>query len=218
MRAIALAGFVVAALVVALYVLVGRDSNAAIAVEPTTAKTTHSDAPSAAVAVGEIQPRSGQITRPTQTASASGPAPSLQTTGPSNAAGTATEAAPVTPEKRFQWKLWQGLRRTETAVIDCIDAAKSIGARVDGTSVYGVVLARKGDQVVVEGSTFEYGPYTGTLQSCLQGSANDVVVEYLPDGVDRIVAYRKITVENGEITLFRSPGWDVQQPAPAPTP
>jgi uncharacterized protein YpbB len=118
-----------------------------------------------------------------------------------------------TPTDLMRWSLMRAIRTTEPAVLDCLDKAKQAGVAVDGTSVYGFYVAKKADQIVFDGSTFESGPYPASLNKCIQNVTNNAVVDSLPDGTKRVQALRKLVVEHGEITAYKLASYHVDPPA-----
>ena len=101
-------------------------------------------------------------------------------------------------------------------MLDCLDKAKQAGVAVDGTSVYGFYVAKKADQIVFDGSTFESGPYPASLNKCIQDVTNNAVVDSLPDGTKRVQALRKLVVEHGEITAYKLASYHIDPPATGP--
>jgi hypothetical protein len=217
MRLVVLGGFLVAALAFAMLFVIHRE----IQPEPvhpqgpaaTRAATTSSPAPPAtSTPTASIEPRR----EPAATRHSAMPI------APAIPAAPELVAAPPkhvdTPTDLMRWSLMRAIRTTEPAVIDCLDKAKQAGIAVDGTSVYSFFVAKKGDQIAFDGSTFESGPYPASLNTCIQAVTNNAVIDSMPDGTKRVQALRRLVVDHGEITAYKLASYHIDPPAPGATP
>jgi hypothetical protein len=213
MRLVVLGGLVVVALAFGLLFVLHREMQT----EPldpqgtaaTPATTSGSPAPSA-TAPATVEPRREPIA---SHHSAAPIAPAMP------AAPELAPAAPKhvdTPTDLMRWSLMRAIRTTEPAVLDCLDKAKQAGIAIDGTSVYGFYVAKKADQIMFDGSTFESGPYPASLNKCIQDVTNNAVVDSMPDGTKRVQALRRLVVEHGEITAYKLASYHVDPPATGP--
>jgi hypothetical protein len=215
MRLVVLGGLVVVALAFGLLFVLHREMQAEpldpqhTAAAPTA--TSGSTAPSA-TAPATVEPRREPIAAHH---SAAPIAPAMP------AAPELVPAPPKhidTPTDLMRWSLMRAIRTTEPAVIDCLDKAKQAGIAVDGTSVYSFFVAKKGDQIAFDGSTFESGPYPASLNNCIQAVTNNAVVDSMPDGTKRVQALRRLVVDHGEITAYKLASYHIDPPAPGANP
>ena len=212
MRLVVLGGILVAALAFAMLFLIHREIQAEpVHPQTTAAPVATTGAPTTpSMPAPTVEPRREPIA---QHRSAAPIAPAIT---------AAPELAPEkpkhvdTPTDLMRWSLMRAIRTTEPAVIDCLDKAKQAGIAVDGTSVYGFYVARKGDQIAFDGSTFESGPYPASLNNCIQAVTNNAVVDSLPDGTKRVQALRRLTVEHGEITTYKLASYHIDPSATGP--
>lgn len=210
MRLVVLGGLLVAALACVMLFVIHRE----IAVEP-----LHSRVESASAT-----PASPTVVSPAHTSEPrrewSAPHRSSASPAPAISGGQETVAVAAkhvdTPVDQLRWSLMRAIRTTEPAVLDCIDKAKQAGIAVDGTSIYGFYVGRKADQLVVDSSTFDSGPYPASLNNCIQAVTTNAVVDSMPDDAKRVQAFRKLVVEHGEITAYKLQSFHVDPPATAP--
>lgn len=215
MRLVVLGGLVVAALGVVLLFVIRRE----IQPEP-----VHPQGPAATPTPASPSAPSPAVATATATV-----APRREPGAPHHSAMPIAPAMPAAPELAparpkhvdtptdlMRWSLMRAIRTTEPAVIDCLDKAKQAGVAVDGTSVYSFFVAKKGDQIVFDGSTFESGPYPASLNKCIQDVTNNAVVDSIPDGTKRVQALRRLVVEHGEITAYKLASYHIDPP-PATT-
>lgn len=211
MRVIAVAGLVVVALGVGLWFLIVRDDGAKV-VPDAKASTPKTDeaapAPSAAV---EMQPRKApsvgaEIKKSIEAKRAKDErsAPSLVTDG--SGSGSAKVA---TPADHMRWAMMKAVHAMEPAILDCLDQAKKAGDDVNAVSSYSYTFSRKGDEVVLESTTLEYGPYPATLNTCIQAAGKTTGFESMPENATRLKLINKLTVENGEIKNLQMPSYHV---------
>jgi hypothetical protein len=204
MRLVVLGGFVLAALAFVLLFVIHRE----ISAQPLRAQGTNAGATAAPVAT------SAPVATPATAAVTHEPrrepiAPHRTVLPLAPMVPAAPELAPAPPKKQdtptdlLRWALMRAIRTTEPAVLDCLDKAKQAGVAVDGTSVYGFYVAKKADQIVFDGSSFESGPYPESLNKCIQAVTKDVVVDSMPDGTKRVQALRRLVVEHGDITTYK---------------
>lgn len=216
MRLVVLGGLLVVALAFTLLVVIHREIQAepvhpqgAAATRVATSGSPTSPATTTAPAATVEPRREASVTHH----SALPLAPAIP------AAPEVVQASPKhvdTPTDLMRWSLMRAIRNTEPAVLDCLDKAKQAGVAIDGTSVYGFYVAKKADQIVFDGSTFESGPYPASLNNCIQAVTNNAVVDSMPDGTKRVQALRRLVVEHGEITAYKLASYHVDPPAPAP--
>ncbi|MEO6776409.1 MAG: hypothetical protein ABI467_25925 [Kofleriaceae bacterium] len=218
MRLVVLGGLVIGALAFALLFMIDRELDGA-PVDPPAAPPA-GPAMSRPTA-GSAPPASGTAPVPRPITHAPRRAPIMVYRAPLAMAPSAPELAPGPPKKKttpideLRWALMRAIRTTEPAVIDCLDQAKQAGVDVDGTSIYGFYVARKGDQIVFDGSSFESGQYPASLDQCLQDVTNNVVVDFMPDGAKRVQALRRLVVEHGAITTYKLKSFHVRPAKPA---
>ena len=108
----------------------------------------------------------------------------------------------------------RAIRATEPAVVDCLNQAKTAGTNVDGVSSYYFYVKRSGDKIVFDGAETEESPYPDPLKSCLQDAAKDVAVDSMPDDATRVQVLRRLTVEHGDISLYKLGAYHIVAPAP----
>ncbi len=216
MRFVVIGGLLVAAMAFALLHMVshGSDSVAAVAQistsEPTPALVAPAESPSGAPAVRAPTPRVAQHTAPTA-------APTL---APELALPPARQEDPAKPKKidtpidKMRWSLMRAIRATEPTVVDCLNQAKQAGVAVDGVSSYFFYAKRQGDKIVVENPEIEASPYADPLKTCLLDSAKDAVVDVLPDDVNRVQVLRRLTVEHGDIAVYKLGAYHIVDPQP----
>ncbi len=119
-----------------------------------------------------------------------------------------------TPIDKMRWSLMRAIRATEPAVVDCLNQAKQAGVAVDGVSSYFFYARRQGDKIVVENPEIEASPYADPLKTCLLSSAKDAVVDLLPDDVNRVQVLRRLTVEHGDIAVYKLGAYHIVDPQP----
>ncbi len=119
-----------------------------------------------------------------------------------------------TPTDKLRWALMRAIRATEPAVVDCLNQAKTAGTNVDGVSSYYFYVKRSGDKIVFDGAETEESPYPDPLKSCLQDAAKDVAVDSMPDDATRVQVLRRLTVEHGDISLYKLGAYHIVAPAP----
>jgi hypothetical protein len=216
MRLVVLGGLLVVALAFVLLVVIHREIQAEPAhAQGTVESSVGSAAPASSIVVAPAASRS----KPRRewsygSAAAAAPAPPMISATPELAATPPKHVD--TPTDLMRWSLMRAIRNTEPAVLDCLDKAKQAGVAIDGTSVYSFYVAKKADQIVFDGSTFESGPYPASLNNCIQAVTNNAVVDSMPDGTKRVQALRRLVVEHGEITAYKLASYHIDPPAPAP--
>ncbi len=119
-----------------------------------------------------------------------------------------------TPTDKLRWALMRAIRVTEPAVVDCLNQAKTAGTKVDGVSSYFFYIRRSGDKILFDGAETDESPYPDPLKSCLQNAAKDVVVASMPDDVERVQVLRRLTVEHGEIAVYKLGAYHIIDPSP----
>ncbi|CAN5436732.1 hypothetical protein BH11MYX1_BH11MYX1_48720 [soil metagenome] len=119
-----------------------------------------------------------------------------------------------TPTDKLRWSLMRAIRATEPAVVECLNQAKQAGANTDGVSSYFFYVKRSGDRVVYDGAETEVSPYADPFKACLQSSAKDAVVDALPDDVQRVQVLRRLTIEHGDIAVYKLGAFHIIEPAP----
>jgi hypothetical protein len=214
-RAIVVAGLVLVALGVGLWLMVVRDdASAAPEVKTTTsAKNEEHVAPPSRSA--EPQARRPENVAAdlkksfqAQMARDDRPAPSLAPEG--NVAGAGSGSAKVaTPEDRMRWAMMRTIRSLEPAIIDCLDEAKKTGGNVDGVSAYSYFFTKKGDDVTFDHASVEYGPYSEETNTCIQNAGKTATIDRAPEGATQFKVFGKLTVENGDIKNLQMPAYHV---------
>lgn len=210
MRLLVLGGLVVVAMGLALlYMVTGSTPHAA----------PHASRPEIEPAAGGV-PASGDgaarvhDTAPTLAPSLA-PAPTLAPgRNRPDGDGPAKPKHVDTPTDQLRWALMRAIRGTEPAVVDCLNQAKQAGTSVDGVSSYFFYVKRSGDKIVFDGAATEVSPYPDLLTSCLLSAAKDAAVDALPDDVQRVQVLRRLTVEHGDIAVYKLGAFHVVDPAP----
>lgn len=100
---------------------------------------------------------------------------------------------------------WNTLRDqvfdTETWISECNERALKTGAKLNGTAAYSFTLRRQGEKIVVGATGTEYSSIPDpAISQCMQDVSRRMTFEELPDGVDALVAYRKVVLKDGVLT------------------
>ncbi|CAN5743517.1 hypothetical protein BH11MYX2_BH11MYX2_16860 [soil metagenome] len=194
MKAVVFAGVIVIALLVALWISISGEPEAAIASEHHDTKAV---APSPEARPAPIAPRTATIPKstsprpvplPTHDSAPAQLAPALE------AQGSGSDVKKADP---FREELYEQVRFTEGAVADCLDAAKKKGALPNGDASYGIYLGYAEGKVVVEKMTTEYGPFPAEFNDCVAKSASTVALESLPPNLKHVAAFRGVRITNG---------------------
>jgi hypothetical protein len=196
MKAVVAAGLILVALMVALWISISGEPEAAVDTEHHETKVA-TPAPEARPA--PIAPRTATIPkpttpRPTQTQQAPfspPPAPALE------AQGSGSDVKKPDP---FALELLEQVRNTEGAVADCLDTAKKSGAVADGDASYGFYLGRAEGKVVIEKTTTEYGGFPPAFNDCVAKSAAGIVLDSLPANMKHVAVFRGVRVVDGQLT------------------
>ena len=106
----------------------------------------------------------------------------------------------------------RAIRGTEPAVVDCLNQAKQAGINVDGVSSYFFYVKRSADTVVYDGAETEVSPYPETLKACLLNAAKDAEVDALPEDARRVQVLRRLTVEHGDIAVYKLGAFHILDP------
>jgi hypothetical protein len=211
MRLLVLGGLVVVAMGFALLYMVTHGAGGAELPPPAAPRA---GVPESGHAAGGI-PSAGDVSAPVHhtaptLAPALAPAPAL---GPGRD-GQAKPKHVDTPTDQLRWALMRAIRGTEPAVVDCLNQAKQAGTSVDGVSSYFFYVKRQGDTIVFDGATTEVSPYPEPLTSCLLNAAKGAAVDALPEDVQRVQVLRRLTVEHGDIAVYKLGAFHVVDPAP----
>ncbi|MGE0396999.1 MAG: hypothetical protein AB7T06_09795 [Kofleriaceae bacterium] len=213
MRVLALAGLVVVALGVGLWLLIVRDDDDKVVPDAKAATSKADEAPPPAPSgSAAVQPRSVpnigaeiQKSIAAKRVKEDHAPPSLPTEG---IAGAGSAKQP-TEADHMRWAMMKAVHSLEPAILDCLDEAKKSGANLDGASSYGFFYVKNGEEIVFDGSTLEYGPYPEALNTCIQNTGKTMAITTLPPGATRIKVFSKLTVENGEIKNLQMPSFHV---------
>lgn len=98
----------------------------------------------------------------------------------------------------------------EPLVRACVEKAMVAGARPTGTAVLTYVVAKHGDKVQVEDTSFDSEQTTlhdDRLVECLHQTAKAMKFEGLPREAEGLVVTRTVTLENGELTEYKHVGF-----------
>lgn len=130
-------------------------------------------------------------------------------------APTLTEGAAVTPPTITE-ALNEQVLLTESQLLDCNDKALKAGKRLEGEAAFGFTIARKNGKITIESTGVEYTPFDGPTSDCLRETANAMVFEALPDGVEALTAYRLVVFHDGALRRQWMTGFSVTRPPPPP--
>ena len=214
MRLLALAGLVVVALGVGLWFLIVRDDAATVAPDAKAAKPT-SEAPATAPP-GQVQARKAEnlgseLKKSIAAAHSTDDVRSAPTLAAEDSGSGSAKVA--TPEDRMRWAMMRAVRSLEPAIIDCMDAAKKNGEVVsDAIASYGYFFVKKGDDIVLDETSLEYGPFSDSLNTCIKDAGKTMMMEKMPEGATRIKVFSKLTLEKGEIKNLQMPSFHVLEP------
>lgn len=196
MKAVVLAGLILVAAMVALWISVsGEDPEAAVVSEHHETKVA---APAPEARPAPVAPRTATIPKAT-TARATTQQPMQQPSQPApalEAQGSGSDAKKADP---FREELFEQVRFTEGAVADCLDAAKKKGALPNGDASYGFYLGYGEGKVIIEKMTTEYGPFPAEFNDCVARSASTVALESLPPNMKHVAVFRGVRITNGEL-------------------
>jgi len=214
MRLLVLGGLVVVAMGFALLYMVthGSESVAAVTQVSNPGTTSAPVTPPVAATREPAQTTTAPAARPTSTA-----APTLVLEAALHQLKREDPTKPKhidTPTDKLRWALMRAIRVTEPAVVDCLNQAKTAGTKVDGVSSYFFYIRRSGDKILFDGAETDESPYPDPLKSCLQNTAKDVVVASIPDDVKRVQVLRRLTVEHGEIVVYKLGAYHIIDPSP----
>lgn len=105
------------------------------------------------------------------------------------------------PPRKEPPPFWNTLRDqvfdTETWIAECNERALKAGTKLSGTAAYSFTLRRQGGKIVVAATGTEYSSLDPTASRCMQDVSKRMTFEELPEGVDAMVAYRKVVLEDG---------------------
>ncbi|HEY4180489.1 MAG TPA: hypothetical protein VGM90_26780 [Kofleriaceae bacterium] len=194
MKAVVLAGLVIVALMVALWMSISGDPEAAVVSDhhETKAVVAPPEARPAPVA-----PRTATIPKattprpvPMHEQAPAQPMPTME------AQGSGSDANKADP---FRDELTEQVKFTEGAIADCVDAAKKKGGLPNGDASYGFYLGYAEGKVFVEKMTTEYGPFPAEFNDCVANGASTVAIDKLPPMTKHIAVFRGVRITNGEL-------------------
>ena len=198
---VALAGLLVLGAVVGLWMVMRDDASVAA---PATgsgqvAPSAGSNAPSAtARTTPGGAARTGTIGVPGIRRPTTGPAPSAG--APSGAAPAAEGSAEKAPTAKppMYLALRELMVETEPLIADCVDQAHKRGKKLDGAAAFGFTLAREGGKVIVVNTGVEYAGFDDPATAeCMRDAAKKIDLDSLPEGIDSVTAFRKVTLKDG---------------------
>jgi type IV secretory pathway VirB10-like protein len=211
-RLLAAAAVAVIALLGGLWFLM-NDSDAPAANAPEkrepVAVAPAPEKPPAAVPATKREPVAPPVVlrRPTQ--------PTAPSAGGSTTAPTLTDDAAVKPPTTTE-SLKEQVMLTESHVLECGDKAAKAGKKLDGEAAFGFTIARKDGKIVVESTGTEYSGFDKATSDCFRETANAMVFDALPDGVDALTGYRKVEYKDGVLKRQWMTEFAVTRPPPAP--
>jgi hypothetical protein len=212
-RVLALAGLLVVALGVGLWLLIMRDDDAKV-VPDAKAAPAKSDEPSAAPLAGEMPARKvenmgAEIGKAiaSQRTKDDRVAPSLDGEGAGSGSGS---GKPATPEDHLRWSLMRAVHSLEPAIIECMDAGRKNGETFsDSIASYGFIFSKKGDEIVFDEATLEYGPFSDATNTCIKNAGKTIALERMPENATRMKIFSKLTVQKGDIMNVQMPSFHV---------
>jgi hypothetical protein len=151
------------------------------------------------------------LRRPTQQPTQAAPA----TPGTNAPAPTLTEDA-AAPPPTITEALREQVLLTESQILECNDKALKAGKRLDGEAAYGFTIARKDGKITIESTGVEYTNFDGPTSDCFRETANAMVFDALPDGVEALTAYRKVVFHDGALKRQWMTEFAVTRPPPPP--
>jgi len=149
------------------------------------------------------------LKRPTQL-----PAPTAETQAPAPTL-MRTEDAAVKPPAIAE-AIKEQVLLTESQVLECNDKALKAGKRLEGEAAFGFTIARKDGKIVVESTGVEYTNFDLPTSDCFRETANAMVFDALPDGVEAMTAYRKVVFHDGALKRQWMTDFGVTRPPPPP--
>lgn len=208
---------VVAALGVGLWLLIVRDDNAkAVPQARAATKTEEAPAPTTSeVPARNVESVGAEIRKSIDKSMEAKRmrderAPVLPVEDTGSGSGSAKIA---TPEDHLRWAMMRAVHSIEPAVVDCINDAKNKGETFgDAIASYGFFFTKKGDEMVHDGNSLEYGPFSASVNTCIQnaGKVMAAAIERIPEGATRLRLYSKITLEGGEVRNVQMPQFRVE--------
>jgi hypothetical protein len=144
--------------------------------------------------------RSGTIIPRTQ------PKRSPDATGASSGGGAApaVEAAQDVPaEKPVAWRrtLDEQIGLSEPQLVECVEKSIKQGGKVDGTTAVSFTIAKKPDgKLGVEATGIEYSSIDQATTDCIRDVGKGLTFDALPEGAEKVIAFRKVVVKDGKIT------------------
>lgn len=197
---VALAGLLVLGAVVGLWMVMRDDAPATPpASDSGQVATSGSSAPSAPARVAPSgAARTGTIGVPAIRRPTTPQAPSPAASGsPALTGEGSAEKVPVAKPPMYL-ALRELMIETEPMIADCIDQAHKRGTKLDGAAAFGFTLAREGDKVIVTGLGIEYAGFNDQATAeCMRDAASKIDVDTLPEGVNSVTAFRKVTLKDG---------------------
>jgi hypothetical protein len=105
---------------------------------------------------------------------------------------------------------------TEALILECNEKAQKAGKRLHGEAAFGFSIARSNGKIVIESTGTEYTNFDPAVTDCLRESANGMVFEALPEGVEALTAYRRINFVDGMLERQALSDYGVTRPPPPP--
>ena len=136
---------------------------------------------------------------------------------PPTVAPTLAEDAAIKPPSIAE-ALKEQVLFTEGQILECNEKALKAGKRLDGEAAFGFTLARKGAKIVIESTGIEYTNFDQPTTDCLRDSANAMVFDTLPEGVEALTAYRRVNFVDGALQRQALSDFGVIRPPPPPPP
>ncbi|MFN0252973.1 MAG: hypothetical protein ACKV2T_39225 [Kofleriaceae bacterium] len=216
MRVLAVAGLVVVALGVALWLLIMRDDDTQVVPDAKAAPAKTEEAPTAPLAempARKVENVGAEIGKAiaAQRAKDDRAAPSLA----AETAGSGSGSARVTPEDHLRWSLMRAVHTLEPAIIECMDAGRKNGESFsDSIASYGFIFSKKGEEIVFDEATLEYGPFSDATNACIKNAGKTMALERMPEGATRVKIFSKLTVQKGDIMNVQMPSFHVLETGP----
>jgi hypothetical protein len=129
---------------------------------------------------------------------------------PAPVAPTASSGAPSIPaapiddatadKMLFHRSLDEQVGLSEPQLVECLEKATKSGAKVDGTTAVSFTIAKGANgKLGVEATGVEYSSIDPGATSCIRDVGKTLTFDALPEGADRVIAYRKVVVKDGKI-------------------
>ena len=205
----------VGGLLVALWIMISSDAAPGAAAAGGTTPVAAAPADAGVRSAPSVRSRVGAkgvpaMRRPPVTGSstAAPSAPALEIEPPPGDAAPRKEPPAFWHTLRFQ------VLDTETWILECNERAQKQGIQLSGKAAYSFVVARKDGKIVIESTGTEYSQFPAPFSECMRDASHKMVFEELPEGVDALIAYRKVVFEDGALKENWMTEFHTLRPAP----